>query len=286
MSVRWEAASGTSLFFALLFAAFGGTYIPKAMRLASAARNEKTATTDHLFIQHRAIGPMFEIILHGFRTDEYVCSYEFSVDETSYRGNDECTELGDNNRGKERSDDAAGTIPGANLTVHYNSFNPSMNSLLELSAASEREYRGAVFWISLGVLGFFSAIFGLVLESTKGKGKAGQVVDFTRTVIYPEEIDFGLGSDGLFGKERKAGRSYGQTANRKNGNAADSAPSPTLRELYLEVVNSIHPDRAANEADLGLRERLMKEANAAFERGDAETLRKVLEEYRSAIPAS
>jgi hypothetical protein len=277
MRAKLEAASGYSLVFALLFSAFGGTYIPKAMRLASAARNEKTATTDHLSIQHRAIGPMFEIILHGFRTDEFVCSYQFSIGETPYSGSDECTELFDN-RGKERSDDVAGTIPGAHLTVYYDSFNPSMNSLLELGAASKREYRGAAFWIVLGALGFFSAIFGLALESTKGKGGAGQVVDFTGTVLYPEEIHFSLGSDGLFTK--------GQVANQENGNAADSVPSPTLRELYLEVVNNIHPDRAANEADLALRERLMKEANAAFERSDAQTLRRVLEEYRGAISAS
>lgn len=63
----------------------------------------------------------------------------------------------------------------------------------------------------------------------------------------------------------------------------DSTHLRGLREQYLEVVNTIHPDRAANEADLVLRERLMKEANAAFERGDAETLRKVLKEYRDTI---
>jgi hypothetical protein len=277
MSVRWGAAAGSSLVFALLFAAFGGTYIPEAMRFASAVRTEKTATTDHLSIEHRAIGPMFEIILHHFRTDEYVCSYEFSIGERSYRGNDECTELGDKNGGNARSGDAAGTIPGANLIVYYDPFNPSMNSLLELSAASKREYRGAAFWFILAFLGFFTAIFGLVLESTKGKGNAGQVVDFYGTVLYPEEMRFSLGSDGLFTRD--------QAANEKNGNAADSVPSPTLRELYLEVVNNIHPDRAANEADLALRERLMKEANAAFERSDAQTLQRILEEYRAAIPA-
>ncbi len=266
MSARWKAASGYSLFFALLFAAFGGTYISKAMRLASAARNEKTATTDHLFIQHRAVGPLFEMILHGFRSDKYVCSYEFSIDKGTYRGSDECTGLGDNNRGKGRSPDVTGTIPGANLTVYYNSVNPSMNSLLEFDVASEREYRGAGFWIVLGALGLFSFIFGLVLESTKSKGKAGEVTDFTGTVLYPEEI--GLGSE---------------FAGLPNREAANSAPSPGLREQYLEVVNMIHPDRAANELDRALRERLMKEANTAFKQGDAEMLRRVLEEYMSTI---
>jgi hypothetical protein len=115
-------------------------------------------------------------------------------------------------------------------------------------------------------LGLFSFIFGLVLESTKSKGKAGEVTDFTGTVLYPEEI--GLGSE---------------FAGLPNREAANSAPSPGLREQYLEVVNMIHPDRAANELDRALRERLMKEANTAFKQGDAEMLRRVLEEYMSTI---
>lgn len=60
----------------------------------------------------------------------------------------------------------------------------------------------------------------------------------------------------------------------------DVTPSPELRKLYREVVNQIHPDRASSDSDRALRERLMKAANAAFRRGDAEVLRKVLEEYR------
>ncbi len=104
---------------------------------------------------------------------------------------------------------------------------------------------------------------GTIPPASNNKGDGG--VDSRGRVLYPEESNF---------------------AGLPNREAAKSAPSSKLRELYLEVVNKIHPDRAANEADLALRERLMKEANAAFKRGDAETLRRVLEEYSGAIPVS
>src|ERR1017187_3917307 len=63
--------------------------------------------------------------------------------------------------------------------------------------------------------------------------------------------------------------------------APDFHPSPELKKLYREVVNQIHPDRASNEADRALRERLMKEATAAYRRGDVEALRRILEEYKA-----
>jgi hypothetical protein len=63
--------------------------------------------------------------------------------------------------------------------------------------------------------------------------------------------------------------------------AADFSPSPELKKLYKDVVNQIHPDRAESEADRILRERLMAEANLAYRRGDADALRKILEDYKS-----
>jgi hypothetical protein len=57
--------------------------------------------------------------------------------------------------------------------------------------------------------------------------------------------------------------------------------SPELKKLFREVAMRIHPDHATDEADRHKRTQLMKEANAAYERGDAETLRRILEEYES-----
>ena len=63
--------------------------------------------------------------------------------------------------------------------------------------------------------------------------------------------------------------------------AKDFSPSPELKKLFRDVVNQIHPDRAANEIDRALRNRLMAEANLAYSRQDSDALRKILEEYKS-----
>jgi hypothetical protein len=63
--------------------------------------------------------------------------------------------------------------------------------------------------------------------------------------------------------------------------AADFLPSPELRKLFREVVRHIHPDNASDYANRALRNRLMAEANLAYGRGDAEALKKILEEYKS-----
>jgi hypothetical protein len=63
--------------------------------------------------------------------------------------------------------------------------------------------------------------------------------------------------------------------------AEDFSPSPELRKLFRDVVNQIHPDRATDDADRALRNRLMVEANAAYKRQDADALKRILEEYKS-----
>ncbi len=57
--------------------------------------------------------------------------------------------------------------------------------------------------------------------------------------------------------------------------------SPELKKLFREVALRIHPDHAADEAERHKCEQLMKEANAGYARGDAETLKRILEEYES-----
>src|ERR1035438_4594398 len=55
--------------------------------------------------------------------------------------------------------------------------------------------------------------------------------------------------------------------------------STELKTLYREVAKRVHPDLATDEADRHKREQLMAEANAAYQRGDADALRRILEEY-------
>ena len=117
----------------------------------------------------------------------------------------------------------------------------------------------------------------------KNKGNGGVFVDAKRTVIYPGEIDFGSGFSGLPGESERPEESNA-AANGKAARDEYFAASYGLRELYLDVIKQIHPDHASNVADRALREQLTKEANAAFERGDDETLRRALEEYTRQAP--
>jgi hypothetical protein len=247
MSVNWKTGVGRSM--VLLVVAFicGVIFIQKAKHFASAAPSERTTTVPDEYMHCQKTYDIIGVVLRG---SKYSCNYTFSVDGSSYDGHAYCPQ------------------PSADATVYFDPANPSLNSLLDFSVASEQEYREAALWIGVVALIIFFFVFGRLLAATNKRGRGGVVVDARGTVIYPEEIGLGSGSAGL-----------------PNPEAANPTP-PALREIYLEVVNKIHPDRAANEGDLALRERLMKEANAAFERDDAETLRRVLEEYGSATRAT
>lgn len=57
--------------------------------------------------------------------------------------------------------------------------------------------------------------------------------------------------------------------------------SDRIRNLYREAAKRLHPDLARDEADQKIRERLMTEANLAYEKGDEVRLQAILEEYES-----
>lgn len=61
--------------------------------------------------------------------------------------------------------------------------------------------------------------------------------------------------------------------------AKDFVISPELKSLYREVAKRIHPDLATGDAIRKHRERLMTDVNRAYENGDAEELRRILQEY-------
>ncbi len=63
-------------------------------------------------------------------------------------------------------------------------------------------------------------------------------------------------------------------------------PSAKLKSLYREAARRIHPDFARDDADRQRRTRFMAEANAAFSRGDAETLERILTEYQDGSDAT
>lgn len=69
------------------------------------------------------------------------------------------------------------------------------------------------------------------------------------------------------------------TAHSGAAEAKEFFPSPDLKSLYREVAKRVHPDLATDDVDGIQRERLMAEANHAYQIGDAEGLRRILREY-------
>ena len=57
------------------------------------------------------------------------------------------------------------------------------------------------------------------------------------------------------------------------------SPTPELKSLYRAVAKKIHPDLTSDPTDRVRREKLMADANHAYERGDADALRRILDEY-------
>jgi hypothetical protein len=84
---------------------------------------------------------------------------------------------------------------------------------------------------------------------------------------------------------REQARQTFEDAHGKASEAHDFTPSPELRSIYREAAKRIHPDLAIDPADLERRTRFMAAANHAYEAGDAEALRRILEEYEDGAEA-
>lgn len=80
---------------------------------------------------------------------------------------------------------------------------------------------------------------------------------------------------------REQARQTYEDAHGKASETRDFTPSPELKRLYREVAKRIHPDLAKDSADQERRTRFMAEANRAFQAGDAEALRRILDEYQA-----
>jgi len=97
----------------------------------------------------------------------------------------------------------------------------------------------------------------------------------------------GAEADGSEGAKSAAAEARGQAeesyaaAHGEAAKAADFSPSPELKKLFREAVKEIHPDIATDELDRAVRNHLMAEANLAYGRGDANALRRILEEYKN-----
>jgi hypothetical protein len=58
-------------------------------------------------------------------------------------------------------------------------------------------------------------------------------------------------------------------------------PSEELKSLYRQTAKRVHPDLSFDPEDRKLRQRFMAEANHAYEMGDVDRLKRILEEYES-----
>ena len=79
-----------------------------------------------------------------------------------------------------------------------------------------------------------------------------------------------------------------QTYEQAHGGASkvkDFSRSPELKRMYREAAKRIHPDLATDSADRDRRTRFMAEANHAYEAGDAESLKRILDEYEDGAEA-
>jgi hypothetical protein len=79
---------------------------------------------------------------------------------------------------------------------------------------------------------------------------------------------------------REQARQTYEDAHGKASEARDFTPSPELKSLFRDVAKRVHPDLSKDADDLERRTRFMAEANRAYESGDAEALRRILDEYQ------
>jgi hypothetical protein len=84
---------------------------------------------------------------------------------------------------------------------------------------------------------------------------------------------------------REQARQTYQAAHGEASEAKDFIPSPELKRMYRETAKRIHPDFATDSADRERRTRFMAEANRAYQAGDAEALKHILEEYEDGAEA-
>lgn len=60
-------------------------------------------------------------------------------------------------------------------------------------------------------------------------------------------------------------------------------PSADLKQIYREAAKLIHPDRARDDEDRELRDRLMAEVNAAYAAGDIDAVHDIIDRYRNRL---
>jgi hypothetical protein len=79
---------------------------------------------------------------------------------------------------------------------------------------------------------------------------------------------------------QQANETCGEISSAVESDPVDFQPSAELKHIYRLAAKQIHPDRAKDEEDRQLRDRLMAEVNSAYSRGDDQAIVDLLERYR------
>lgn len=82
---------------------------------------------------------------------------------------------------------------------------------------------------------------------------------------------------------RQAEETIDEMKQAEDGEAVSFHPSADLKQSYRQAAKLIHPDRANNEEDRELRDRLMAHINAAYTAGDIDTIHEIVEQYRNQL---
>jgi hypothetical protein len=90
-------------------------------------------------------------------------------------------------------------------------------------------------------------------------------------------------SDSKMQEQATRARAQAQESAHTARPVAEPRPKPTenLKKLFREVAKCIHPDLATNDTDRERREKLMAEANLAYENGDEVKLQTILADWES-----
>jgi hypothetical protein len=100
--------------------------------------------------------------------------------------------------------------------------------------------------------------------------------------IAEREIDL-YDSDSARGRAAEARQRAQETHDAAFGDAREAEefdPPPSLKTLFREVAKRVHPDFARDAAEQRHFTLLMARANQAYNRGDAETLQRLLDDHR------
>lgn len=240
-------------------------FVHTAKRYADAARNERIVAAYNVRMRYRSSSAT----LFGYR---FRCEYSYRVDESAYSGYGECPKSAIDTPDKLAILGAQGALTIPSATVFYDSGNPSISSLVDFGVRRDRYYRSAAIGASFATGFIVLVVLTTAPSAIKRQRRGPTVLNSAGPAIDPEENRSRQANGWSVG----AGRSSASTKGER-----EWAATPELRSLYLQIVNEIHPDRAQNDSDLKLREKLMKDANLAYGQGDSDTLWRVLEKYRS-----